>query len=142
VTNFDLTTSASHHRVLMRPGQVASALLPVYSGGGATRDLIMVPSPMTFSPSAASVDITISRCPGEISTAPSACVMTGLSPNYWSVRWLQALVSPYTSKTAAELSGICPALASEGPWYVNVRHQVPDGCPSGAETCGYIFQWY
>jgi hypothetical protein len=142
VTNFDLTTGFSHNLALMRPGQVTSALLPVYSDGRATRDLSMVPSPRTSSPATASVDITISRCPGEISTTPSACVLTGLSPTLWNVTWLQALVSPYTSKLAAEISGICPALASEGPWYVNVRHQVPDGCPSGAESCGYIFQWY
>ena len=137
--HFAFGTLGAQSRLKTFQDDIAVALLPV-TGYSRMLEMMTFPSPFTFSPPNGTVDLAFSKCPGDIPPAQGFCSLS-FGSGVFSSPWVETLSATYPSKQAIELSGICPALASEGPWYLNVRFHKPEGCASGAAECGYVLQW-
>ena len=86
------------------------------------------------------IELTMSKCKGEINPNAGACYYTSRLTNFNSLQWL---TSPSLTLAPAlvDAFGICRAYSSEGQWYANVRWTY-SACNAGANNCGFTVTWY
>jgi len=132
-------------------GQIGYTTLPLFSkyGGtpqsGSTNVAVAI---TTGSPTQGTVEISINHCQGVIDTTGQYVQGTtggkcyGSFPIDQSVRtlpWFETVGSGAAAADAmANLYGICEAYATNGPWYVNVRYNFPDG---GTRDMAWQLNW-
>jgi hypothetical protein len=150
-SNFSLTYGGGLNGSLsMNSGQIGYTALPAFSssGGPAQGESGKIGVNIgTNSPKSGTVEVSINHCPGVIDTAGAYVQGTTGGKCYQSFPidqsehdqfWFEA-ISPRgatTMDTWANAYSICEAYSSNGPWYVNVRYNFPDG---GAHNM--VWQW-
>lgn len=122
-------------RVVMPSGRVFSAPLP--NLGALTSGVVRLAEASVSPQAMQSLQMTISRCKGEILTTRTACSITSPQGSLNDIPWVQASV-PYFSDADGQAMGLCYAKVSEGQWYLNLRYNYTE-CAHG--QCGYVLQW-
>jgi hypothetical protein len=131
--------NAPGFNLIMASGTVAS--IPIKAGsayptfavppGHLQESLSLGESPITYSPSTYSLDMTMSPCPGVIKNVNDACDLVGYAQqNGATFTWSNN--QPY-----AQSSLLCPVTdPSTQQWYLNVRYHYTS-CRPGANVCGF-----
>lgn len=128
--------------VLLASGQVGVYALPTLSDGYDSEQLTFGESAGgAYSPQPVAIELTISRCPGEILAYDASDFCTYYTTNgaYNSIVYLGHAHEPMVDAASANLYGLCWAPEDEGPWYLNMRWTYTT-CAYGATTCGFMLQ--
>lgn len=120
----------------MGSGQIISFPLINPLPGGVLGGVVTT-SQTAITPSPLVMELSISRCPGDMEYGKNEQRRYGLTPCYQTTQNPSGLnVSWHT--TVATHYAYCYAPASDGPWYVNLRLTFPS-CAFG--NCGVSVQW-
>lgn len=122
-------------------GKIASAKLPVVNpalfGGVLTQTSTQGTGPITR------IEMAISKCPGDFTyylQQPRVYPGTTYYPCYTSSSFITNN-SLRWHLTVGNHFAYCYAPTSDGPWYINMRYEMPNGCPYGSGNCGASVQW-
>lgn len=140
----------SHTLINLAQGQIGASKLPTLPPGviGAT----ITQTQTQGTGDITNIEIGISPCPGDILYgAPTLPLVDGVnggnnqqrfgySPCYSSSSFITN-TSLNWHLTVSTHYGFCYAPVATGPWYVNVRYRLPNGCSYGLGNCGASFQW-
>ena len=129
----------AHNYWMTQANGMMAATMPATTKSVPT--LSYVPSPRTNTPATGYVRFSISKCPGQISEDYTDRCNRHSFVSFTSLRWVNVASGTLTSKEAANAAGLCWAPASEGPWYLNIRHEFAEGCNYGASMCGVLWAW-
>ena len=127
--------------VLLASGQVGVYTLATLPDDRASEQLTFGESAgAAYSPQPVAIELTISRCPGEITyDATDFCTYTTLNGSYNSMVYLGRAHDPIVDAATANAYGYCWAPMDEGTWYLNMRWTYTE-CAYGAATCGFMLQ--
>jgi hypothetical protein len=123
----------------MTSGSVSALPLPNVSPGRNSGSVLL--GETTISPDPVTIEMTISKCKGQIdatSSAPIApgCYVRSQQRNFNKIDWIAKPMSNITQETA-DRRGWCYSLESEGVRYVNVRYTYAS-CQYA--PCGFAIQ--
>jgi hypothetical protein len=126
----------------MHSGQVASAVLPSVKAAGGQKDSgQIIFSEATVSPSAATIEICISRSRGLIDpNAGGGFYLKSTNGSFTKLEWIEREIWGTRTDYIASLYGLAKAYLDQGPWYVNVRYTYAPGDCKYA-PCGFTNQW-
>lgn len=135
VLDFELKLSGADVQ-RMESGRIASAVLPII-GIRASGQVVL--GEATTSPrGAAVVEISISRCRGEINTNGGSCYLRTDNPTFTTMTWLENAKWGASTDGIAATYNLCKAYTTDGTFYVNMRYTYSQ-CNYG--TCGFVSQW-
>jgi hypothetical protein len=135
----------AHQLINLSPGQIGATKLPTLPAG-------IIGATITQTQTQGTGDITkleigISPCPGDIMYGAPASLggadnqqRFGYSPCYTSSSFITN-ISVAWHLTVAGHYAFCYAPTATGPWYLNVRYTMPNGCAYGQGNCGASYQW-
>lgn len=122
--------------IRMTSGTIGTFALPNTNPGH--RSAAFYPGTTSTSPAGGTLEVTISKCKGEINPSAGACYMRTQTFDGSGIFWVSVPVA-YDDATLTSW-GMCNAQASAGPWYVNVKYTF-SSCSFGS-ACGYSWSWY
>jgi len=133
------TTAGTASPVNLPSGAIGSFALPTLASGH-NSGLLQITESSQSPNGGVTIELTMSKCKGEINPNAGACYYTSRLTNFNSLQWL---TSPSLTLAPAlvDAFGICRAYSSEGQWYANVRWTY-SACNAGANNCGFTVTWY